>query len=224
MRLAGQGQVLADVGTDHGLVPVHAVLGGAFERALAVDVNEAPLDVARATVAAHGVNERVEVLLGDALGALRGREADVLVLAGLSGRTFVGWCEAAPDVLARVRRVVIQPNGHLTLVRRWAYENGLGLVDECATEDGGRHFVTCSFEPRAFEQRSSGPDPLYTRSSVSLEAAFELGPWLLERQDPIARDLYEKERRRLRPLAARGGAEHQALLEIYDRGLRTFGS
>ncbi len=146
------------------------------------------------------------------------------MLAGLSGRTFVGWCEAAPDVLARVRRVVIQPNGHLTLVRRWAYENGLGLVDECATEDGGRHFVTCSFEPRAFEQRSSGPDPLYTRSSVSLEAAFELGPWLLERQDPIARDLYEKERRRLRPLAARGGAEHQALLEIYDRGLRTFGS
>lgn len=219
LRLAGRGSLLADVGTDHGLVPVHAVLGGAFARALAVDVNEAPLEVAKATVAAHGVTDRVEVVLGDALGALASRDVDVLVLAGLSGRTFVSWCEAAPEVLSKARRVVIQPNGYLTLVRRFAHERGLWLVDECVTEDGGRHFVTCAFEaPRGADDPA--PDPVYARAAVPFDAAFELGPWLLERRDPSAREVYERERRRLVPLAARGGGEHQRLLEFYELGLR----
>lgn len=215
VRLAGTGRTLADVGTDHGLVPAHAVLSGAFERALAVDVNEAPLAVARATIIAHGVGDRVELLLGDALGALAGYDVDALVLAGLTGRTFVAWCEAEPEVLARLRRVVIQPNGHLTLVRRWAHERGLHLVDECVVEEGGRHFVTCAFEPR----RASADTDVYARARVPLEAAFELGPWLIERRDRGARGLYEKERRRLAPLAARGGREHQALLATYELGL-----
>jgi len=236
LALAGRGRLLADVGTDHGLVPVHAVRSGAFERALAIDVNEAPLEVARATVGAHGVAERVEVVLGDALAALGARDVDVLVLAGLSGRTFVNWCEAAPEVIARVRRVVIQPNGYLTLVRRYAHERELWLVDERVTLDGGRHFVTCAFEPRAFERQGvdaraiSSVDPSYERSSLSLEAAFELGPLLAERRDPLAREMHEKERRRLVPLALReesaaidgerGGERHQALLSIYEAGLR----
>lgn len=214
LRLAGRGGCLADVGTDHALVPAHGVLRGVCERAIGVDLREQPLVGARATLAQLGVSDRVTLLRGDGLSALAGLPVDVVVMAGLSGRTMLAWCRAAPDVVGRVRRLVVQPNGELPELRAWAYAAGLWLVDESICREHGRLFVSCAFAPGA------GPDPAYAGGELTLDQAFELGPWLVRRRAPEAGEHYARASARLGKLVAAGRTEHAPLLAAYMAGCR----
>ena len=46
-----EGSVVADIGTDHGYIPIYLCKEGKIERALAVDVKEGPLERAREHIA-----------------------------------------------------------------------------------------------------------------------------------------------------------------------------
>lgn len=207
-------RLLADVGTDHALVPAHAVLRGLAESALAVDLRAAPLHAAARRLSALGVGERVRLIQGDGLLSLVGLNADVVVLAGLTGATFVNWCLAAPEVVHGLTRLVVQPNGNHSSLRRYAYERGLHLVDEDIRVQGGRHFITCAFVPGANKR-----DPAYDDAALPLEQAFELGPRLVARRDPLALDYYALQARRLSALIPGGRAEHVVSLRAFERGL-----
>lgn len=216
LALVGEVGVLADIGTDHALVPAHAVLRGICTRAYAVDRREDPLRVAANTVATLQVGARVTLLCGDGFLPLEGLEVDTVVLAGLSGRTMISLCSAAPQRIASLSRLIVQPNGSLSALRAWAHSAGLWLLDENICEEGGRFFVSCAFGP------GQGPDPAYLRSELPLEAAFELGPWLLGRRDPLAAQSYEQERARLQDLVAIGREEHRARLSVFEAACRMF--
>ncbi len=218
LALAGRSACLADVGTDHALLPAHAVLRGVCERALAVDLRAEPLVRARENLVALGVDARVTVVRGDGLAALADHPFEVVVMAGLSGRTMLAWCHAAPEVVRRAQRIVVQPNGDLPALRAWAHDAGLWLVDEVITHERGRWFVSCAFEPRV------GDDPAYTELELSLEEAFELGPWLVRRRVEEAGAYYAHQARRLGALVAEGRMEHAPLHATYRLGVARVGS
>jgi len=214
LPLIGTVDCLADVGTDHALLPAHAVLRGVCQRAVAVDFREEPLRRASETLSRLGVSDRVTLLRGDGLAALEQTAFDAVVLAGLGGRTLLSWCRAAPDVIRRAQRLVVQPNRHLGELRAWAYSAGLWLVDENICREGERLFSSCAFTP------GSGPDPAYAESGLPREHAFELGPWLVRRCVPEAREHWEQEAIRLRTLVAAGRTEHSSRLAAYEAGCR----
>jgi tRNA (adenine22-N1)-methyltransferase len=216
LPLMGRVDCLADVGTDHALLPAHAVLRGVCQRAIAVDVREEPLRRASETLLRLGVSDRVTLLRGDGLAALDQTDFDVVVLAGLGGRTLLSWCRGAPAVIGRAKRLIVQPNRQLGEIRSWAYSAGLWLVDENICREGERFFSSCAFAP------GSGPDPAYAASELSLEQAFELGPWLVRRRVLEAGEHWEQEATRLRTLVAAGRVEHASRLAAYEVGCHVF--
>ena len=60
-----RGGRLADVGTDHGYLPVSLLLDGKIKYAVASDINRGPLESARQTVARHGLSDKVDLVLTD---------------------------------------------------------------------------------------------------------------------------------------------------------------
>ena len=173
--------LLADVCSDHGLVPIAAVQRGLAAHAIAADLREAPLRVARQNIAAFGVAERVTIVQGDGLVPLAGRGVDAVVMAGVSAGLMVRLCEAAPAVLAAVRQLVVQPNSDAPALRAWARVHGWHLRDERMVEVGGRFFVVCALVPGA------GEDPAYAVSGWTPTALTTIGPRLIARRDPVAR-------------------------------------
>lgn len=214
LPLMGQVECLADVGTDHALLPAHAVLRGVCQRAVAVDFREEPLRRASETLLRLGVNDKVALVRGDGLAALEHTSFEVVVLAGLGGRTLLSWCRAAPEVIGRAKRLIVQPNRNLEEIRAWAYSSGLWLVDENICREGERFFSSCAFTP------GSGPDPAYNECELSLEHAFELGPWLVRRRIPEAGEHWKQEATRLRTLVAAGRVEHAPRLAAFEAGRR----
>ena len=65
--LAGTAKILADVGTDHGYIPVYLVACGKIEKAIAMDINQGPLMRAQEHIRFYGLNDQIETRLSDGL-------------------------------------------------------------------------------------------------------------------------------------------------------------
>ena len=94
--LVPQGARLADVGTDHGYLPVWLLQRGRMESAIASDINALPLDHARATAAEYGVTACIDFRLCPGLAKIGSEECDTVAIAGMGGETIIGILEAAP--------------------------------------------------------------------------------------------------------------------------------
>ena len=91
-----EGNRLADIGTDHGYVPIDLLLKGRLPSAIAMDVNEGPLRQARAHVSFYQLEDRIQLRLSDGLAALQKGEADTVLIAGMGGALTVRILEEDP--------------------------------------------------------------------------------------------------------------------------------
>ena len=82
---ASAGAPAADVGTDHGFVPIRLIEEGAASWVIAMDVRKGPLERAREHVALYGMENQIETRLSDGLTKLQPGEAETVIIAGMGG-------------------------------------------------------------------------------------------------------------------------------------------
>lgn len=68
-----RGSRVADIGTDHGYIPIYLTEEGICAGAVAADVREGPLCRAREHIRERGLESRIQVRLSDGLKALMRR-------------------------------------------------------------------------------------------------------------------------------------------------------
>lgn len=130
---------LADIGTDHAYLPVHLVRTGVVPRAVAADVSAGPLGAARQTVESAGLSGQIDLRLGDGLSVLRPGEVGTVTICGMGGPLIADLLAAAPpEVLAGIRRLVLQPMAGEDTLRRRLVGAGWRLHDEELVEEDGR--------------------------------------------------------------------------------------
>ncbi len=127
-------QCLADIGTDHGYIPVSLLLEGKIRRAVAADIGALPLDHARRTAAQYGVT--LDFRLGDGLAVLEPGEADVIVIAGMGGDAITEILAAAPWSRAGPL-LLLQPMSKAEVLRAWLPLNGYAVQGEELVQDKG---------------------------------------------------------------------------------------
>ncbi|MDI3316179.1 MAG: class I SAM-dependent methyltransferase [Bacillota bacterium] len=179
-------RVVADVGTDHALLPIYLVSTGITPRAIAVELRRGPLDQARHNVQSFGLGDQVELRQGDGLEALAPGEAEVVVIAGVGGDRIVEILERQPDVRASVLCWIFQPMSQAGGLRRWLVAHGYRLADEELVAEGDRIYEVIRAQP--------GREP------PQEALVMEIGPRLWERREPLLIPLL---RRRLEEVEAR---------------------
>lgn len=127
---------LADIGTDHGYIPVSLLLEGRIGRAVAADIGALPLDHARRTAAKYGVGEGLDFRLGDGLAVLEPGEVDVIVIAGMGGDAITEILAAAPWSRAGPL-LLLQPMSKAEVLRAWLPLNGYVVSHEELVQDKG---------------------------------------------------------------------------------------
>lgn len=204
---------LADVGTDHGLVPIAAVARGLAARAWGVDAKAGPLAEARRTLAEARLaptdagEQRVELRLGAGFEALGDVAPDAVVMAGLGARTMIATFEARPAVLAGVRQLVLQPLSEPERLRGWARTAGWRLVREAVVREKSRWLPVMRFEPGPERMPGPGatPDPAYAIAGFTPAELEVLGPLLVRGGDADARAFFAHEAARRAGDDARAG-------------------
>ena len=134
------GNCLADVGTDHGYVPIYLYERNRIPRAIAMDVNKGPLERARLHIAEYGFEEAIETRLSDGLAALKAGEADSVVIAGMGGPLMIRILSAYPEVTSSLKELILQPQSEVSEVRSWLYEQGYEILEEHMVYEDGKYY------------------------------------------------------------------------------------
>ena len=83
--LVTEGASVADIGTDHGYIPIYLIENQIAARAIALDINKGPLERARMHIVGHGLKGQIETRLSDGLKEVKPGEVDTMIAAGMGG-------------------------------------------------------------------------------------------------------------------------------------------
>ncbi len=125
-----RGGTLADIGTDHALLPIRAVAQGFSSRAVACDINRGPLESAKKNIEAAELTQSIDTLQTDGLHGVEPYAPDDVLVFGMGGELIVRILSQAPWVKNVDIGLVLQPMTRASLLRRWLSENGFAVTGE----------------------------------------------------------------------------------------------
>lgn len=135
------GSRVADVGTDHAVLPIHLVKTGITDRVIASDIAKKPLEKAAENVKRAGLSGVIELRLSDGLKGVSPDEVDTVVIAGMGGELIADILEAAPWLRNKQYRLILQPMTKAEKLRRYLREQQYEFLGEQAVYDAGRYFT-----------------------------------------------------------------------------------
>lgn len=136
--LVKKGSTIADVGTDHGYIPVFLCKTGIIKGAVACDINIGPLSSCEALVLQEGLSDYIKVRLSNGLDNVKSQEFDTLIIAGMGG-------ELIKDILSRCtyvkeKHIILNPMTHCEIVRKYLYDNGFEIINDIIVEDSKHYY------------------------------------------------------------------------------------
>lgn len=138
--LVSSGNRLADVGTDHGYIPIVLVEREWIPSAIALDINRGPLERASLHIKEHGLEEKIQTRLSDGLKKLNVGEADTVVIAGMGGPLLQNILLAGEAVLRSVKELVLQPQSEIGGVRHFLEDHNYEILEEKMIEEDGKFY------------------------------------------------------------------------------------
>lgn len=180
--LASAGHCLADVGTDHGYIPIYLIEQGRFDRAIAMDVRKGPLLRAEENRGVHGLEEKIELRLSDGVRALKESEADTVVIAGMGGGLIIKILTEGEEVLRSVGHLILQPQSELFKVRDFLEQSSYRIESEHMLEEDGKYYSMMRVVHGISEPLS--------------DVEKKYGPLLLKKKNPYLQEFLEKEEKK----------------------------
>ncbi len=168
--------VLADIGTDHGYIPLHAIRNGICSKAIAIDINKDPLDKARLNAILEGMGDELEFRLGDGLKALEKDEVEVTVIAGMGGNLIRDILEAQIEKVNSMKYLILQPAQNPEVLREYLYTNNYEIIHEDLCLDENIYYEL--FKVRRKEGEATNLDSIY----------YEVSPKLLMQKHPLMKE------------------------------------
>lgn len=187
-RLAQDAVSLADIGTDHGYIPIYLAENGKLQRGLAMDINQGPLMRAKENILAHGLQDRIETRLSDGAKKLRPGEADTVVIAGMGGGLTVRILAEGREVLKSVQTFVLQPQSEIEKVRRYLQEHGFSIEAEDMVKDEGKYYPMMR-AVHGEQEIWDLPEERY-------------GRYLIEQKNPVLEEFLRKEEKKIARIVA----------------------
>jgi len=181
------GSTVADIGSDHALLPVYLAERGRVSFAVAGEINAGPYEAADKQVKMAGLSNVVQVRLGDGLAVVEPGEVDVVTIAGMGGSLIAHILEEGQQKLGSVRRLILQPNVGEDQVRLWLMAHGWVLEDEVLLEEDGKYYeVLCAVRSANADQDNLDLyRPRLLEGGIMLETPelIRFGPILCTRPD-----------------------------------------
>lgn len=224
--LVTKGNVVCDVGCDHGYVSIFLIEEKISPRAIAMDVRSGPLACAREHITMHGLDAYIQTRLSDGVEALLPGEADTLILAGMGGRLMEAILTRGSKKTAWMKEFIFQPQSELAQFRSFLRENGYVVVQEDMVFEDDKFYPMM----RAVLQKKNSEKvslEMRTASGEEIELWDLYGQLLLQERHPVLKKYldYQKEkllklRRELTKVSGQSEKGKQRLAELEQELLR----
>lgn len=178
--LVPQGARLADVGTDHGKLPISLLLDRRVACAIGSDIGKGPLEHAARNAAEHGVSLALRLAAG--LSAVKPEECDTVTIAGMGGQTIADILSDAPWTAEGGHLLLLQPMTMVYELRRWLWANGYAIEAETLCREDRRRYMVISARGGAAKREVPLPQCAVSPALLRAGGAKEYLAHLLTRE------------------------------------------
>ena len=167
--LVTQGYTLADVGTDHGYIPIYLLQQKKIPAAIAMDINEGPLERAKEHIALYGLQAYIQTRLSD----------------GVGGGFIMHILKDGEKVCQSAKELILQPQSEIENVREFLREEGYAILAEDMVLEDGKFYPMMKVQYQGENAQ---------KASEVLKLSDLYGGLLLQNRHPVLKTFLEKEK------------------------------
>ena len=169
------GNTVADIGTDHGYVPVYLCKNNISNHIIAMDINEGPLKIARQNIKGAELEDKVDIRQSAGFENIKPGEADTAIIAGMGGELIVRILSEHPEVVSKLKELILSPQSEINNVREYLSGTCHMIVNEKMILEDGKFYTIIKTE-------NSGCGTKYS------ELEYNFGPVLIRKREPVFMD------------------------------------
>lgn len=175
-----QGEILADIGTDHAYLPCYLVEEEVIEKAYACDIASGPINASIETIKLYQLEKQVIPLLGSGMNPIIDKDIDMISICGMGGKLTIDILDEHKEFLDN-HRFILQANIGLEVLREYLFQQNMKIIDEAIVKDAHHIYeiIVCEKTSESF---------VYTKEDMYF------GPCLRQHKNGL---FYEKWRRQL---------------------------
>lgn len=137
--------VMADIGTDHGYIPIYLVKNNIVRSAVAADISQGSCNKARVNIDLSGLGDKIDVRCGNGLEVIaKGEKVNAIVIAGMGGLMAISVLESNKEAVENACQLVIQPQRDIDKVRRYLHSIGYYIEDENMLREKDKFYTAIS--------------------------------------------------------------------------------
>lgn len=183
-------ETVADIGTDHGLLPIFLWQRDHGKTLILTDINEGPLKIAEANSEQFAPDMESSLRRGDGLTIIKPHEVDVAVIAGIGGLLMRKILSSDLAKTRTISKYILQPRNAQEQVRKWLFENSFLITDEYLVREGNFLCEIIVARPKVPSKDAGFTKVEMKQKEEDLE--FEISPLLFQKKDPLLAELLHR--------------------------------
>lgn len=196
-------EILADIGTDHGYLPIEAIKKGICKQAIAADINQGPVHTAIKNIAVAGLSSDINARLGGGLTPIQLAEIDHVTICGMGGMLIWRILSENKESMNKARHaknLILQPQHDLEELRRNLHGAGFFIADEKLVREGQRFYTI-------IKTRYTGQNEQWT------DKEYYLGKYFLQNKSEIFAQYLHQQKEKIEKYLANASATKLQQLE-----------
>ncbi len=199
-----QGETMADIGTDHGFLPLFLREKDICPKVIMTDISDKSLQKARENAGTQQPCSNVCFRTGSGLSVIGPGEVDTIVIAGMGGLLITDILSEDTEKTCSFGKFILQPRSNSGRLRHWLFHNDFCFTGDRLVREGRFicEIITASPRSRCTNKDKGWPEPSgEMRAAGSENICWEFPYWLLCSRDPLAEEFLERKIRSERKIA-----------------------
>lgn len=140
IKFVEKNSIVADIGTDHGIVPYELVKSAKAKKVIASDISEKSLDKLREKLDYLDEPEKIVLNVSDGLDNLNEYQVDTIIISGMGGNLIVDILNKNLDIAKSANCLILGANNSLALLRRFLHENSFEIIEEVDLFENDKYY------------------------------------------------------------------------------------
>lgn len=185
-----KGETVADVGTDHGFLPLYLLDKGISPKVILTDVSPGSLDKARLSCIEYfdrefekRIGSDFELRLGDGLEPILPGETETVIMAGMGGLLMSEIMGHDIDKTRTFGKFILQPRNNVGRLRKWLYLSGFYIAEETLVRERKRICEILKVIPAGKAERKN-----LKAADMEEDVMFEYPDMLVDEPNPLTEE------------------------------------
>ncbi|GFN34685.1 tRNA (adenine(22)-N(1))-methyltransferase [Tepidimicrobium xylanilyticum] len=170
--------IVADIGTDHGYIPIYLIKNKIAKKVIATDLSKNSLAKTIQLVKEENLENHIDIRLGNGLEVLKPFEVDTVVISGMGGLLIRDILDKDRNKRDSITHFILQPNVASRELREYLYINSFEIIDEKLVKEDDKFY-----------------EIIYAKKGKSIVEDYihyEIGEKLILKKDPLLKDFVEE--------------------------------